>query len=324
MKGQSFLGTMLAGSVLAWGVVCSPDTPGAEKKRNAPSFRRWGYYLSGSLSKATLADKLTDLDVLSVTGYVLDSAGRLYTSSEHRTAARLARSQKKTLFPLIVFRNAAQGRHMLQNGQARARAIRVLSRLARRKGVTGIHLDFEYLSPTDAPLLARFLAELRPALRGRLLTMAIFPQLEFPPQWAGFHDLERISPFLDQIVLMCYDLHRPNSKPGPVTDLAWCERNIRFALRYFKSHQIWLGVPGYGYAWTSGRKGRVISARAGARLAARVTSKRHQSGVLFFQYRSGNSLWKVYLADSETRRRMEDLARRMQLAGTALWRLGFE
>ena len=155
------------------------------------------------------------------------------------------------------------------------------------------------------------------------LSMALFPQIGFPAKWAGFHDYARLAPLLDEAVLMCYDLHRRGTVPGPVVSVSWAEENVRHALRHFRPEKLWLGIPAYGYAWTAGGV-EVVSARSGVRKAALYDGVRHESGCLYFEHRRGKETIKTYIADSHTRRELENLALKKKLKGTALWRLGLE
>ena len=159
---------------------------------------------------------------------------------------------------------------------------------------------------------------------GRRLTMAIFPPVDFPGKWSGFHNLDLIGPYLDEIVLMCYDYHRPGTPAGPVVDLEWAKRNVIRVLKSVSPEKVWLGVPAYGYDWTGKGRARVFPARDAARLAAKHHAIRHASGSLYFRYRDQAGTHEVYVADRETRNRMEALAASFYLKGTALWRLGFE
>jgi len=220
--------------------------------------------------------------------------------------------------------SSSEGRALLASAESRKRAVNELAALVGNDCYAGVHLDFEYLPPDDAPKLAVFLRELRSALNGKKLTMAVFPPVHFPEKWSGFHDLKLIGPLLDEIVVMCYDYHLPGTAPGPVTDLKWAELNVVEVLKSVRPDRVYLGVPAYGYDWPKGGKTKVVSARDGVKLAAQHNAVRDASGTLHFQYAQHGETHEVYLSDLETRKRMEDLARVYGLKGVALWRLGFE
>ncbi len=297
--------------------------------RKDDSRRRWGYYVvdsfHGKSGRDYLESAIKTLNVLSVTGFKLDKDGHLHNSRPElqKAISALAKMNWTEILPLVTFKSSSEGRALLSSPESRKRAVAELAALV-GSDYAGAHLDFEYLSPDDAPKLAVFLRELRSALGGKKLTMAVFPPVDFPEKWSGFHDLKLIAPLMDEVVVMCYDYHRPGAAPGPVTDLKWAERNIAQVLKNLRPEQVWMGVPAYGYDWPKGGKAKVVSAREGVKLAAQHNAVRDVSGTLHFQYTIHGESHEVYLSDLETRKRMEDLARSYGLKGVALWRLGFE
>ncbi len=288
----------------------------------------WGYYMGGSLQlkrgDADLRERLAGYEVVCHTGYVLDRRGKLVRMPKDRSELKKLLHSTVAYAPMITLRSAAEGRAMLASAGARAFAARELATLLESEHLTALHLDFEYLPPIDAPLLAEFLKVLRTSCKGARLSMAVFPQIGFPKERAGFHDLAIIGPHLDEIVLMCYDLHGPGTSPGPVTDITWSDRNIAHALKFLSPRQIWLGVPAYGYSWEASGRAAALSARSGVREAKRCKAARHGSGTLYYECAGARGLRRAWIADRHTRALMERLAAKHGLRGTALWRLGFE
>lgn len=212
----------------------------------------------------------------------------------------LAKKSGVQVFPLVTFTSSSDGRKVLASVNFRKRAIAEVAALVRNADYGGVHLDLEYLPPEDTPKLADFLRELRPELNGKLLSMAVFPPVDFPEKWSGFHRLSLIGPLLDEIVLMTYDYHRPGTPPGPVVDLRWVERNISEVLKSMQPDKVWLGTPAYGYEWSADGKTKVISARDGVRLAKDHNAVRHESGTLHFHLSGEDGMREVYVADAET------------------------
>ncbi|MCP4136784.1 MAG: hypothetical protein GY754_37790 [bacterium] len=293
----------------------------------APAVKTWAYILHSSrLSSRNLDSTLPKLDAACITGFKLTSKGKI-KHSKGRLYSRVRKKTKKygvPLYPLIGFSSVAVGRKILRSPGLRKKAISSILRLVKKHNFTGVHLDFEYLPPAYAPRLAQFLKELRPALKGSTLSMALFPPVEFPARLCGFHDPGLLAPHLDQVVLMCYDYHSHRSGPGPVTGVEWSRKNISEMLRHFKPGQVWLGIPAYGYHWREKGRTRALSARAGMKLVRKYGSSRHPSGCVFVSYKDSKGRHTVYFSDKTTRRRLTNLARKQNLAGTALWRMGFE
>jgi spore germination protein len=283
----------------------------------------WAYQLSGTLSATQLADPAAliptgTLDTVALCSAVLHADGSLVITGIDRRAGAAFRRQGYRVVPVVVFSDAAGGSRILREATRRSRAVRELASLAGDASFAGLHLDFEYLPPEDAPRLALLLAALRPLLRGKPLSLAIFPTVDFPERWSGFHDMRQLGPFLDEVVLMAYDRFRPGTGPGPVTALAWAESNLRVLTGLFPPARTWLGIPLYGYAWRSAddRRPRVVTRVD----RTRREETRDPSGTLRYRSAAGET---VYFADRQTALEMAALARRFGLRGVAFWRLGF-
>lgn len=287
--------------------------------------RTWGYiHHASTLSDEYLEATVPGYDVICLTGFRLTETGPISIESARllKRIAPIVGKNNATIYPLISFRSAAQGHRILNSPDLSKTAARSIRDLARKNGFSGVHLDFEYLPASDSQKLQDFLVILRKTFRGAI-TMAIFPQVEFPEKWSGFHDLRLLAPLLDGIVLMCYDLHGAHTGPGPVTSIDWADRNIIHAIRHMDPEKIWIGIPAYGYCWTGG-KATAIPASRGARLSRKHGSRRDSSGTMRIDYTQSGKLIRIYFSDRETRKLLTDLSARHGLAGTALWHLGFE
>jgi len=267
-----------------------------------------------------LEKTLPRYSIAALTGFVITKEGTIVIRCRRHLAqlTSIAQHVGITIYPVITFESVSAGRRVLGQTTLAEKTAQNIAAIARQNRFTGIHLDFEYLPPEDAGRLSAFLSLLRRHFKGKI-TMAIFPQIDFPSRWAAFHELSIIAPCLDGIALMCYDYHAAHTGPGPVTSLTWAEKNVRHALRYLKPDQIWLGVPAYGYRWCGGTA-RPISARETARLAHSMTGERDPSGTLHLTVGG----CEIFVSDKKSRELLIGLARRYNLAGIALWRLGFE
>ncbi|MBN2157766.1 MAG: hypothetical protein JW807_00110 [Spirochaetes bacterium] len=285
----------------------------------------WGYLLHTSrFSGEYLSKTLPGYSVICLTGFRLTDSGglKIEASAVLKRITSLASKSKTAIYPLISFKTAAQGRRILDSPDLSQTAAMSIASMARTHGFPGIHLDFEYLPPSVAPKLSIFLGILRKFYDGKI-TMAIFPQVDFPESLRGFHDLKLIGSVLDEIVLMCYDLHGTHTGPGPVTSLSWAEKNIVHALSFVTPEKIWLGIPAYGYRW-EGKKATPLPASKCARVARVHGAHRDSSGNMVIKYNESGRNVRIFYSDRETRRLLGKIASRYKLAGTALWRIGYE
>ena len=266
-------------------------------------------------------------DILSFTGYLMDKNGQLYSSlskKKEKQISDLIKLHGKRLYPLIGIRSVKDGMALLKSRDNMLIAARNINRFLLHHSLSGVHLAIAYLPYSMSQGSSVFLGMLKKELKGKTLSMAVSPPAYFPQTWSAFHDLKAITPYLDEIVIMCYDYHRPGTKPGPVVDISWSEKNIKKVQEFMPAGRIWLGVPAYGYAWNESGKASAISAKRGVLLGKQHKGIRHSSGTLYFSYTRNKVKYMVYLSDKTTLSMMEALAEKYHLKGTSLWRLGFE
>ncbi len=281
---------------------------------------------SSKLSFNYLDAKIRTFNRISITGFKIDRQGNLKYRLNRVMKNVLLLSEKYAvqIYPLISFQSVSAGRKVLNSKILSKRSITRIKQIIFKYGFPGIHLDFEYLPPRDSTNFARYLKTLKENLSGKKITAAIFPQIGFPKRYSRFHDPVIISPFLDEIVIMCYDMHRANTAPGPVSHIKWAEENIIEIKKYFNPNKIWLGIAAYGYMWPREGKALAISAAKAAKLAVKSKVKRDPSGNLTFNYIHKGKKYIIFFSDSIMREMMSLLVKKYRLAGTALWRIGFE
>lgn len=285
---------------------------------------RWGYVVSTSdFTDAQVEKYLSGYNSLCVTGYRLTEKGGI-VKNESALTRKIKSSVKNTgvaLYPLVSFNSVKTGKLILSDPALSAAAVKALVSLADDAAFAGVHLDFEYLPPAYAARLAVFLSAVKPRMKNKKLTMALFPQIVFPTDWAGFHDYEKIAPYIDAAVIMCYDLNRTSTRPGPVTSIDWSDKNITAALKYIPGEKIYLGIPAYGYYWPAVQKPHAVSAARASRMSSMGRFSRDDSGCARIDMADGGV---IYYSDVFTREQLTSLAARRGLKGTAVWRLGFE
>ncbi len=313
-------------SVLILVVFASGYSMKGQKSKNI----RWGYIAHYSLLPGAKTDDILkraeNYTHLGITGFPADKNGDIYTPIPPGTLNMIiSRLQKmdKVLIPVIGLKSLNDGKQILNSETTQKDIIRSIKRIQKQMHTSHVQFDFEYLPPTMVDEYGAFLKKVRSVLHESSISAAIFPQVEFPDKWAGFHDLSVIGPYLDYIVLMCYDLHRKGTGAGPVVTEEWARKNIKNALTNMDNDDILLGIPSYGYRWCGkGQKKKVtaISAVYASRLGRQYGFVRHPSGNLHVAWDS----CKVYASDTHMIEILKSLADTYKLAGTALWRVGFE
>lgn len=237
---------------------------------------------------------------------------------------------------------------IISNSINRQRLINELIDLIEEYELDGINIDFEYIPATDFPTkkyFSQFLEELTSSLKEKdpalIVSVDIYAN-------AALHDnpydIEKVAQIADQVILMAYDFHRPDSiKAGPVAPIRAPE-NESSIVETFKAilnksplGKFVLGVPFYGYEWrTTSEDHRSLTYPDSGALA---TYKRAR-GILEDQeinvqwdsqamspwlvYSQGGIIKQIYYEDDRSFSLKLQLVKQLKLSGIAIWALGYE
>jgi len=173
-------------------------------------------------------------------------------------------------------------------------------------------------------------------------------------------DIKALSQYVDYIIVMAYDFHqRSSSQAGPVAPLfseenKWnkdINQNLKIFLEQMPREKILLGIPFYGYGWQTDSSdpkantyedtGFTVSykkvkdllnlsaggeASESAWLGATQIKKFFDNDALspYITYQQGDKLYTVYYEDPKSIAYKLEYARQLDLAGIAIWALGYE
>jgi spore germination protein YaaH len=103
-------------------------------------------------------------------------------------------------------------------------------------------------------------------------------------------------------------------------------KNIQESLKYFKPHQIYLGIPLYGYEWEiKTNRSRIVDFSYSKKILYSNEIKEVHTSLNFGTKIVYNNNQKVlFYPDSNFRKEVINLAKNYRLKGVAYWRLGFE
>ena len=225
--------------------------------------------------------------------------------------------------------DASLSHAVLASARSRQNAVEDIYRLLRDWGMSGVHVDFEMVLPSDRQNLTLFMKALYERLKpaGLSVTIAVPSKTynDISSLWAGGFDYGAISQYVDYMMLMTYDEHWRGGPPGPVASIGWVERGIRYALSAgVPPEKIILGVPAYGYDWPAQGRARSVTYRQAMELASTHGARIQwddAAKVPFFKYGAGRT---VYFEDRSSLSHKIELVKKYKLAGISLWRLGQE
>jgi GH18 family chitinase len=251
------------------------------------------------------------------------------------TALSIMRQAGVRIVPMITnvarwddFHNA-----MASPDQRNAAAQRIAD-LVTSNNYEGIHIDFEAVNASDAPLLTDFMRRLADKLhpKNKLVTQAVIARTsDTPTTWGGAYDYAALAGINDYIAIMAYDYHPQGSAtPGAIAPITWQRNVLRYAKTRIPAANILLGMPLYGYDWdlTDGPPATALRYEQAAALAARPGAttgydKDQEQPWLRYTDDDGHP-HEAWYENAESMRAKLNLMIDEGVGGFALWRLGQE
>ncbi len=195
--------------------------------------------------------------------------------------------------------------------------------IATREHLSGITLDFENIASTDTSAYSQFVALFaQKAHAVHLKLMVCVPEKASALQ--DGYDWQAIAKSADMVMLITYDEHNPNTKPGAVEDATYDDWVIKYALTQMPANKILLGMADYGYDW-SANGATEISMPQGNALAHTYgyhIDARSQNRVI--SYSSQGVQHTVWYPSDATVTTIASYVRDYGLKGLAIWHVGAE
>ncbi|MGC1618907.1 MAG: glycosyltransferase [Candidatus Acidiferrum sp.] len=215
---------------------------------------------------------------------------------------------------------------LLANPASRQRLIQNVTQFAVLAHQAGIVVDFEEIPEDSQPHFRQFAAELAASLHfaGLKLMLAL-------PARDSDYDYQFFGKQCDAIILMNYDQHWETSPPGPIAAQDWFLENLRQIRQVVPAQKIVVGIANYAYDWGETDKKGVWSSVAYSVQEALLHAYESETDVEFdesslnphYSYSDeDNHVHRVWLLDAVTAYNQLRASERMDVWGTALWRMG--
>jgi spore germination protein len=220
---------------------------------------------------------------------------------------------------------------ILANPTSRHTLAQNIRQMVAANGFQGVHFDLEAVSPSDRASLTSLIQETASLLHAGGYTVSVaLPAKKtdsLNDDWAGGFDYNAIGKAVDFVVVMTYDEHWSGATPGPIASYSWVEQVISYAVTQISPAKIYLGVAAYGYDWASNKKQAtaVLEKSLNTLAASHGTSLSwddfaQESHFTYVENGISHTVW----GETPTGLDMKiQLAKRYQLKGIAIWRLGF-
>jgi spore germination protein YaaH len=294
---------------------------------------------NGSSSPDTILGQIANtqgLDIDSPTWFQLASADGTLEDKSDPALARELKSRGFKVMPLVSnqFDKQMTGA-FLADEAAQKRFIDALAGRLAELGVYGVNLDFEEVAASDRDRYTAFVRKLAEAVHARGMKISI-DLIRGDKAWNHLtaYDHEKIAEAVDYIMIMAYDQYWSGSaKPGSVSGLDWTEQGIIDYLSYgIPRSKLFLGVPFYVREWKVDASGNVLGSRTVLMkdipaLLNEVEEKAVYDpafGQTKVTYVKDGQTYMFWMETEQTIKARIELAKKYDLAGVAVWRLGYE
>jgi peptidoglycan-N-acetylglucosamine deacetylase len=309
----------------------SAKPPIAQSQRNrTPKPLAIGFYVNwDNSSYISLERNLAELDLLVPQWVRLQDGAEPVVREIDQKALDLIRSKRSNIPIIPMIHNSNEGKwdvpalvHAVENEANRQKLISRLARLIDDNKWQGICVDFEQV-PTDAqPNLLLFMQELHTIFeqRGWLVIQAVpFDDADWNYRaYAGANDY---------LMLMAYDEHWPESKPGSVSSHPWFQKTLEKRMSELAPDKTIVCIGEFGYDWREQGQTKVMTFRE-----AMLAASDSEAKIVFdpidlnphFRYEENGTKHEIWFLDAVSAYNQMIEARKYGVAGFALWRLGSE
>lgn len=219
-------------------------------------------------------------------------------------------------------------KRIITNPQKKQKLIDDIIATLKKYNFIGVNIDFEeIMMESDQPLV-----EFQKSLYEQLHAQQFLVSQDVIP-FNDEYNFKALSKYNDYLILMAYDQHHAETKPGPNSSQKWIEAAVLDAANKVPATKIILALPAFGHDWQLGDKRKVEKvadvtyqqAIANAKNSdAKIDYDNDSYNLSYQYYDSENKLHQVYFVDAATSFNSIRFGTEINLAGTALWRLGGE
>lgn len=222
---------------------------------------------------------------------------------------------------------------VLSSTSARERLMNALIAEAIRYDLDGINIDFEMLSLATGPHYIQFLKELSVKCRANGIVLSVDNYV--PSAHAAYYDWKSQGEVVDYVVIMAYDEHYAGSEnAGSVASYGYLTAAVDNILTMVPKEQVIMAVPFYTRLWMETEENGIKKLTSEALGMITAETELSRNGVTaewdettrqyYAEYEKGNATYKIWLEEADSLREKLLYIKGADLAGTAVWRLGFE
>jgi spore germination protein YaaH len=293
--------------------------------------------IGGQAGNTTISEVLKEdypINVISPTWFHLtDNDGNFesYASQSYVDYAHARGVQVWALLSGIEFResNNLDPLELLSSTSKRTYLINNIIEEVLAYGIDGINIDFENITQESSEAYIQFIRELSIACRANQIILSVDNYV--PKPYNMFYDREEQGIFADYVIIMGYDEHtKTGGEIGSVSSFQFASDGITDTLLEVPAEKVINGIPFYTVRWeTTGAEisGGNIDMEEAEDFVARNNLETVWDEVVCQNYASletDSTTYQIWLEDEDSLRVRLNLINIHNLAGVAVWRLGYE
>ena len=219
------------------------------------------------------------------------------------------------------------------NEQVKRRVFTETVEEAKRRGTNHIHLDFEYIMPTDRENYVAFLREFKAFAPSYTFSVSLAPKTSANQKgkWYEGHDYKGIGEIVDFVVIMTYEWGYSGGPPMAVSPIGPVRNVLEYAVTDIPANKILMGQNLYGYDWTLPYKpGNPFARAINPQQAIQIARERNaaieydtKAQAPFFHYWREGKEHEVWFEDARSIQAKFDLLKELGLRGISYWHSGF-
>ncbi|MCF8563648.1 glycoside hydrolase [Alicyclobacillus tolerans] len=229
--------------------------------------------------------------------------------------------------------NAKLTHDVLSSAKSRQNLVNQVLAAAKQGHLDGINVDFENLRTADEANFTTFVQQLHAAMKPLhlVLSVDVTPDIVFLKDNAAFFHAA-LAAASDYVIVMAYDEHWGGDQtPGPVADVPWVTQSVEDLLDTgVPADKLILGIPFYTRFWWVHSDGSVTSQAYATSAVSGILQAHHAVstwnnylGVAFAKYPKPEGYMEVWYETPATLARKLALINNNDLAGAAVWSLGW-
>ncbi len=296
---------------------------------------RAGFYVNwdAAQSFSSLQRNVKHLNLIIPEWLFIDpNTDQLYNTIDPK-ALKIMQDAGVKIMPLLTnnYKTLFRGetvRRILKSPAKKQKLINDIIAVLKQYNFIGVNIDFEEIMMDSDKPLVEFQKQLYEQLHAQkfLVSQDVIP-------FNDEYNFKALSNYNDYLILMAYDQHHSETKPGPNSSQKWIEAAVFDMTSKLPANKIILAIPAFGHDWQLDKKNKVTKSSDVTYQQAIANAKNSEAKIDFdndsynldYQYYdSENQLHQVYFVDAATNFNSIRFATEVNLAGTALWRLGGE